>query len=119
MTYRVLVLPEDADQLTVPVLQKIRDLIAEGTVVIAPRPTMSPSLMGYPASDKQIQAIADEVWGAIDGKSVTKHNYGKGRVYWGKSVEDGNLTVPDTAVASPGVRQKLEMKGVKVMAVPQ
>ena len=35
------------------------------------------------------------------------------------SLASGKLTVPDTAVASPEVRQKLEMKGVKVMAVPQ
>lgn len=35
------------------------------------------------------------------------------------SLVGGKLTVPDTAVASPEVRQKLEMKGVKVMAVPQ
>jgi tetratricopeptide (TPR) repeat protein len=35
------------------------------------------------------------------------------------SLVGGTLTVPDTAVASPEVRQKLEMKGVKVMAVPQ
>lgn len=35
------------------------------------------------------------------------------------SLASGKLTVPDTAVTSPEVRQKLEMKGVKVMAVPQ
>jgi tetratricopeptide (TPR) repeat protein len=35
------------------------------------------------------------------------------------SLASGKLTVPDTAVRSPEVRQKLEMKGVKVMAVPQ
>ena len=35
------------------------------------------------------------------------------------SLVSGKLTVPDTAVASPEVRQRLETKGIKVMAVPQ
>ena len=35
------------------------------------------------------------------------------------SLADGKLAVPDAAVTSPEVRQKLEMKGVRVTAVPQ
>jgi hypothetical protein len=98
MSYRVLVLPEDVDQLTVPVLRKIRDLVAAGATVIAPRPTKSPSLTGYPSSDDEVRAIANEVWGPIDGKSITKHDYGKGKVYWGKSVQEvlaAEKTPPD------------------------
>jgi len=88
MSYRVLVLPEDVDQLTVPVLRKIRDLVAAGATVIAPRPTKSPSLTGYPSSDDEVRGIANEVWGANDGKSVTEHDYGKGKLYWGKTPEE-------------------------------
>jgi len=98
MSYRVLVLPDDVDQLTLPVVRKIRDLVAEGAIVIAPRPTQSPSLTGYPASDDEIRAIANQVWGAIDGKSVTEHGYGKGKIYWGTSVADvlaAEKTPPD------------------------
>jgi hypothetical protein len=87
MSYRALVLPEDIDQLTVPVTRKIRDLVAAGAIVIAPRPIKSPSLTGYPACDEEIQTIAREVWGSIDGRSITEHDYGKGRVYWGESLE--------------------------------
>ncbi len=88
MSYRVLVLPEDVDQLTIPVLHKIRDLVAAGATVIAPRPVKSPSLTGYPSSDDEVRAIANEVWGGIDGKSITEHAFGKGKVYWGKSVQE-------------------------------
>jgi len=88
MSYRVLVLPEDVDQLTVPVLRKIRDLVSEGAIVIAPRPVRSPSLTGYPASDDEVRAIANDVWGAIDGKSITENHYGKGKIYWGKPVTE-------------------------------
>ena len=88
MSYRVLVLPADVDQLPVPVARKLRDLVQAGGIVIAPRPTQSPSLEGYPQSDDEIRAIANEVWGGIDGKSVSEHNFGAGKVYWGRTVSE-------------------------------
>jgi (4-O-methyl)-D-glucuronate---lignin esterase len=88
MSYRALVLPEDVDRLTLPVLRKVRDLVAEGATVIAPRPGLPPSLTGHPGADDEARAIANEVWGGIDGKSLTEHAYGKGKVFWGRSVEE-------------------------------
>jgi hypothetical protein len=88
MSYRVLVLPENVDRLTPPVLRKIRDLVADGATVVAPRPKGSPSLAGQPASDEEVRAIANEVWGAIDGRSITEHAFGKGKVYWGRPLEE-------------------------------
>ncbi|MBZ5516767.1 MAG: glycoside hydrolase, partial [Acidobacteriia bacterium] len=88
MSYRVLVLPEDVDQLTVPVVRKIRDLVAAGATVVAPRPTQSPSLSGYPSSDEEIRATANEVWGACDGRTVTEHAYGQGKMYWGEPLAE-------------------------------
>src|SRR5204862_6772977 len=82
MSYRVLVLPDDVDRLTPPVASRIRDLVAAGAIVVAPRPRGSPSLAGYPASDDAVRALASDVWGAVDGKSITRHAYGKGAVYW-------------------------------------
>jgi hypothetical protein len=32
--------------------------------------------------------MSDELWGDCDGKKVTEHAFGKGRVVWGKSVRD-------------------------------
>jgi hypothetical protein len=84
----VLVLPENLNQLTVPVLHKIRDLVQAGAFVLAPRPVSSPSLTGYPASEVEIRAIANEVWGAVDGKAVTEHDFRKGKVYWGRSIQE-------------------------------
>jgi hypothetical protein len=88
MSYRVLVLPEDVDRLTLPVLRKIRDLVAAGATVAAPKPKGTPSLTGYPASEDEVRAIANEVWGPVDGKGVTRHEYGKGKVYWGHSLAE-------------------------------
>ena len=83
MSYRVLVLPEIHD-MTVPVARKIRDLAAAGATVLGPRPTHSPSLAGYPDADREVQAIATDVWGDADCVMVTQHAYGKGRVACGK-----------------------------------
>lgn len=88
MSYRVLVLPDDVDRLTLPVLQKIRDLVNAGATIYGPKPGHPPSLSGGTVSDEQARAIATEVWGPMDGKSVTEHDYGKGKVYWGKPLKE-------------------------------
>jgi hypothetical protein len=72
--------------------------VAAGATVIAPRPVQSPSLTDFETSDREIRANANAVWGAIDGKSVTDHGFGKGRVYWGMSVQsvlEAQETAPD------------------------
>jgi alpha-L-rhamnosidase len=83
MHYRVLVLP-DMDRMTLAVLRKVQSLIADGAVVYGPKPVSSPSLADYLDGDGQLQSVAKEVWGDCDGKKVTEHAYGKGRVVWGQ-----------------------------------
>jgi hypothetical protein len=34
-----------------------------------------------------LQRIANEVWGSLDGTSVTERSFGRGRVFWGQSVQ--------------------------------
>ncbi len=36
-----------------------------------------------PSSDAELRQIADEVWGDLNGTTVTERTYGKGRVFWG------------------------------------
>jgi hypothetical protein len=105
-SYRVLVLPEDVDRLTPPVLRKIRDLVSDGATVVAPRPVKSPSLTGSPAADDEVRAIANEVWGAIDGRSITDHAYGRGKMYWGLPLDEvlaQQETGPDFLYNRPGI----------------
>jgi hypothetical protein len=82
MSYRVLVLPE-TDKMTVPVLRKIRELAVGGATIVGPRPEKSPSLAGYPAADTELQTLAADVWGDLDGVMRNKHYHGKGLVVWG------------------------------------
>jgi len=95
MSYRVLVLPE-IDRMTVPVLRKIRELVNGGATVLGPRPVKSPSLIGYPDSDSEVQALANELWGDLDGISRMKHIYGKGMVVCGLPISEvlASLSVP-------------------------
>ncbi|HEX8234409.1 MAG TPA: glycosyl hydrolase [Abditibacteriaceae bacterium] len=97
MSYRVLVLPPD-QTMTPTVLRKIRQLVRDGATVVAPKPLRSPSLQNYPQCDAEIAAMASEVWGNLDGKTLTQHAYGKGRVIWGQPLQkvfDSMRLAPD------------------------
>jgi hypothetical protein len=87
MTYRVLVLPE-SPFMTPAVLRKVRELVHDGATVVGPKPTQSPSLTDAPRADAEVRGFAEEVWGDCDGKKVLEHPYGRGRVVWGKKLED-------------------------------
>jgi len=80
MRYRVLALDPRSQQMSLPVLKKIRDLVQAGAIVAGLKPTDTPSL-----SDDQTEFhnIADQLWGTGSGDSV-----GKGRVYGDKSLGD-------------------------------
>ena len=61
VSYRVLVLPE---RRTMPlaVARKIREFVQAGVVVVGPKPFRTPGLTGYPQCDRELKAIADELW---------------------------------------------------------
>jgi hypothetical protein len=83
MSYRVLVLPQ-TDTMTPALLRAIRDLVTSGATIVGPHPTRAPGLAGYPESDREVQSLADDLWGDLDGVSRTRRVYGKGRVVWGQ-----------------------------------
>jgi len=108
MTYRILVLPNQRT-MTPEVLRKVRDLVRDGATIIGPKPLRSPSFRNYPACDREVRAMADEVWGDCDGTKTTLHAFGKGRVYWGapmSQVVDALRIEPDFRCEGtrPGVR---------------
>ena len=102
LSYRVLVLPEDP-RLNLDVLRKVRDMVKEGIAVVGPKPQANPGLTQYPASDSELRQIAEEVWGDLDGRTVTHRSCGKGQVFWGVSmaaVLEKLGIKPDCAVTS-------------------
>ena len=77
--YRLLALDPYSQHMSVPVLRKIRDLVAAGAAVAGPKPVSTPSL----SDDKsEFHQIAEQLWGTGSGE----HSYGKGKVYTDQSL---------------------------------
>jgi hypothetical protein len=77
--YRMLVLPK-LETMRPELLKKIKQLVNDGAVVLGPAPLRSPSLQNQPMADQQIQKMATELWGNVDGVTVTSRKVGKGMI---------------------------------------
>ncbi len=88
LSYRLLVLRAGEPYLTPAVAAKLKELVEAGAVLVGPRPTWSPSLELGAAGQAAVKQVADQLWGKIDGKTVTENRVGKGRVFWGKPMPE-------------------------------
>ncbi|ULQ51419.1 glycosyl hydrolase [Flavihumibacter fluvii] len=84
--YKMLVLPAKLIKMSVPLLRKIQELVNAGATILGPKPTAAPGLTNYPNADKEVESMANAIWGATNGTSITFQEYGKGKVFWGKPV---------------------------------
>ena len=81
--YRLLVLP-DFPTMTPELLDKVKELVMAGATVIGPAPQKSPSLVNYPACDREVAIEAESLWGALKPPATrTVLKRGKGRILWG------------------------------------
>lgn len=89
MNYRVLVLPP-VKTMTPALAEKIKSLISSGATVVTTTnaPKTSPSLADYPKGDERVVQTTAEIWGKADGKEVTQHALGKGKLIWGEPLEN-------------------------------
>jgi hypothetical protein len=99
MSYRLLVLPE-TDRMRPELLRKLKELVMGGATITGRRPVASPSLASFPHADVEVQALAAELWGDLDGVSRTIRYVGKGRVVWGRPLAE--------TLSSLGVQQDFE-----------
>ncbi len=81
MNYRVLALDPNSQQMTLPVLKKIRDLVKGGAVVTGTKPEMTPSLSDDPS---EFQSIVKELWATEKGDTKV----GEGRVFSGQTLAE-------------------------------
>ncbi|WP_430932111.1 glycosyl hydrolase [Saccharicrinis sp. 156] len=86
-SYKVMLLPDRNDR-SLEVLKSLEKLVFDGAVVIGPKPERTPSLKNYPSCDLEVKEIAGKMWGNCDGEKILSNKYGKGTVYWGKSVKE-------------------------------
>ena len=95
-SYGLLVLPATTASMSLPLARKLQALVEQGATVLAPKPKTTPGLGG----DAGVATIADVLWGGTDGRTVTEHRYGKGRMIWGQetgAVLEGLKLQPDYA----------------------
>ncbi len=104
MEYALLVLP-DSPWMRPAVARRVAEIVRAGATVYGPRPVASPSLAGQPAADAEVARLAAEVWGDIDGTTVTEHGYGAGRVVYGVPLE--------ALLAESGVAPDVELVGAE------
>jgi hypothetical protein len=81
-SYRLLYLGGTSKRMTLPVLRRLRDLVAQGAVIAGSKPIDSPSLAD---NETEFRAIADQLWGSGSAPSASVHTYGQGKVYSGKT----------------------------------
>ena len=85
--YRVLVLPKQKT-MRPELLEKIKNLVKEGACILGPAPKRSPSQQNQPEADKQVQQMAKELWGDLDGETIRERSFGKGMIMSGLSLEE-------------------------------
>jgi hypothetical protein len=77
--------PIPTKAMSVEVIEKLRELVRDGATIIGAPPEKATGLKDYPQSDAEVQSIAAEIWGDLDGTNRTERSFGKGRVIWGKT----------------------------------
>ncbi len=80
--------PIPSNEMSIEVIEKIRELVRTGATVVGPPPEHATGLKNFPNCDEQVQKIASEVWGDLNGKDRTERRFGKGRVIWGKTARE-------------------------------
>ena len=87
MSYAMMLLPEQ-EHMPLSVLKKISELVKAGATILGPRPTTVPGLANWEQENIELNKLANELWGAIDGKVIVENKYGKGQVFWGITADE-------------------------------
>ena len=87
LAYRVLLMP-DARYMTLPVAKKLLELVKAGAVISSPAPETYADICQFPPGRREPQGSGGELWGDCNGKIITEHAVGSGKIYWGKPVAD-------------------------------
>ncbi|SNR77916.1 alpha-L-rhamnosidase [Lutibacter agarilyticus] len=84
--YAFLALPEKTN-MQLSTLKQIAKLVKDGVVVYGPKPEALLSLTDIKHHSEEFKTIADELWGKSNSSIIDK-KYGKGKVVWGKPVNE-------------------------------
>ncbi len=98
--YKIMVLPK-LETMRPALLNKIKQLVKDGAVILGPAPNRSPSLQNQPEADQQVKLLAAELWGNLDGVKVKSRKFGKGMILNGMDMKEALAfinCVPDCQV---------------------
>ena len=83
MRYRICIMAQ-LKSMQPSTLNKLKELVAAGMVLLV---NNKPSqCYGLSHKDEDVQQIAHELYGELDGISIKERHYGKGKIIWGKSL---------------------------------
>ncbi len=93
--YKMLVVDLEEPVVPVAVLRRMKELANEGATVVLgeTKPLCSANIANYNETDKEISALADELWGKNNGQAI-----GKGKIFTATSmpeVLEANNILPD------------------------
>lgn len=103
MHYKVLALDVNSQQMTLKVLNKIKELVSAGAIVVGPKPLVTPSLTD---NRTDFESLVSELWGAEN----TVKTIGEGKIYSGESIEkvlNAIAVKPDFEYSKPQKDTKL------------
>ena len=86
-SYTLLALPE-FNHISLEVLRKIEKMVRQGMILVGNPPERAYGLTGYPESDHEVNKIIEKLWSKTDGVTSFVADYGKGKVYTGKTVAE-------------------------------
>jgi len=96
LSYEMLLLHND-NHMNVKTLERIAELANDGAIIAGIRPSKVPGYLNYASEEKELNDLSAAMWG-----NTSENNYGKGKIYSGKSLKDvldqHNIT-PDFSVA--------------------
>jgi len=95
--YKILALDESTKQMSLPVLQKINDMVEAGAILTGPKPESTPSLRD---DETEFNNLLNALWPEGKGEKIT----GKGKVYSGYSIKevlDRQNIIPDFSYSKP------------------
>ncbi len=85
VAFSLLTLPENMG-MELATLERLEQLIKAGLIVYGPKPTKLLSMYGIKKNAIRFNELIDNIWGKVDGVNLKENNYGKGKVYWGESM---------------------------------
>jgi hypothetical protein len=101
-TCQLLTIPK-ATSMEATTLRRIADLVDGGAVLYGPKPTSVISLSNREENSRELETLANKMWGKIDGKGITENQFGEGRVIWGKPIASvlQDMKIPPDFEAKP------------------